>query len=680
MATANGRLGLAIVCALWAGAAPAAELRVPGDHPTIAEALEAAVAGDTVTVARGTYPEAVQLKRGVVLQGEETAATELTRGAVVTGSGTLQRFTVTGTGFQVASSPDLVVRNNVFRNIAGTALRITGTLSAQVSQNTFHDNGTALDLGQALGTVEANLFVGNRTAVVRGENATATLRNNRFFANTADGPTGTPAFRDEDPLFVDPAAGDYHVQAASPVVAAAPEGRQGAYGGGVADPAPFKVGQVTVGAGAAAGTARVTWSPNLAFDVQGYRVSYGRAAAGDFEAEVTVSGGAVAEASITGLAGAATPPPAPASVEAFPGDGSLLVRWSAAAGATGYRVVWGTRPDALDQGADAADALELRIPGLVNGVAYQVAVRPYADTAYRFAVRAESTGRFLGAHSDEARLSLNRAEGELSAVVSAEPGAVVGFPALEDRGGCFLRAAGIRRWGRAALAVPLALLVAGLVGVLRSARGLPALLAAALLLPAAARAEPPRWAAAVKAGAFLPAQDGWDDHYDARVLPDFRVSAGARPLGFAEIGVQAGYRRAEGKVESTASGAPLGQRLDQTLQVLPVQAYLTLELRVGENQRLVPYATGGYGRYFYRHEVDEGPSVRGRLSGYHLGGGLKLLLDRLDPLRSRRANENYRVRHTHALLEAQWARVDDLGAEETDLGGWSLHAGLSLEL
>jgi pectin methylesterase-like acyl-CoA thioesterase len=45
----------------------AATVRVPEDHKTIQAAIDAAQAGDTVTVAPGKYPERVRLKAGVTL-------------------------------------------------------------------------------------------------------------------------------------------------------------------------------------------------------------------------------------------------------------------------------------------------------------------------------------------------------------------------------------------------------------------------------------------------------------------------------------------------------------------------------------------------------------------------------------------------------------------------------------
>ncbi|MFN8179858.1 MAG: right-handed parallel beta-helix repeat-containing protein [bacterium] len=54
-----------------AASAGAATLRVPSQHPTMQEALQAASAGDTVLVAPGEYKEKIEIKPGVVLRSEK---------------------------------------------------------------------------------------------------------------------------------------------------------------------------------------------------------------------------------------------------------------------------------------------------------------------------------------------------------------------------------------------------------------------------------------------------------------------------------------------------------------------------------------------------------------------------------------------------------------------------------
>ncbi len=95
----------------------AAELRVPADHSTIQEAIDAATAGDIVLVARGTYRERVQLRAGIVLRSEGddamgTLGLQRAESTIIDGSGgdenapgvamaedaTLDGFTITGVG------------------------------------------------------------------------------------------------------------------------------------------------------------------------------------------------------------------------------------------------------------------------------------------------------------------------------------------------------------------------------------------------------------------------------------------------------------------------------------------------------------------------------------------------------------------------------------------------------
>ena len=65
------KLLLGACLALPAGPANAAVLRVPSGHATIQEAVLAAVAGDTVLVAPGTYQELIRMKDGVVLRSSD---------------------------------------------------------------------------------------------------------------------------------------------------------------------------------------------------------------------------------------------------------------------------------------------------------------------------------------------------------------------------------------------------------------------------------------------------------------------------------------------------------------------------------------------------------------------------------------------------------------------------------
>jgi len=111
----------------------AAQITVPGNYATIQAAITAALPGDTVVVAPGTYDGPITLKDGVDLRGSETARTVLSlsgsSGPVMTVDGnvtvTISSFTFQNAaiGIRVTGDPAAVAITNRLR-------RITWRLSA----------------------------------------------------------------------------------------------------------------------------------------------------------------------------------------------------------------------------------------------------------------------------------------------------------------------------------------------------------------------------------------------------------------------------------------------------------------------------------------------------------------------------------------------------------------------
>jgi hypothetical protein len=691
----------------------AAELAVPADHATIQEAIDAANVGDIVTVSRGTYDENFTLKPGVVVQGEEAAKTFLT-GEVGGTGGTLQRFTIATTGLSFAAAVDgLVIRNNIFSEIkaptsvSDTALQIANSTGFEVSNNTFFDNGTALTVDdsqgfQSTGTILANAFSENAVAL-SAPMVGVTKQYNLFHDNEADGDIDLdPDAITGDPLLVNPTGDDFHLQAGSPCIDVVPDDELadlddtdadcGAYGGPEADPIPFQVSGLGAAAGDTADSVRLTWSENEAYNVTDYNIYYGLAA-GDLDGQGADNGdspfedvGTVGTVDVTGLAAAAGAPPAPTGVSVLPGPAVLEVTWDEVEEADGYLVLWGTVSGVYDDEEDVGNTTRHTITGLQNGVTYFVAVRSYASTTYFFAVSALTefaADVFESRLSDEASFTLQQTEGGTSDEVSEQPEEVEGFPDLPDRGLCFIGTTRAPRdeapqtavfWLVAALAFPF-----GLLARRRKAGRRLLLLVPVLLVPLTARAEEPRWTVTVVGGIWLPAEDDWDDHYDSQVVADVKAGGGFRLTPWCELGLEVGYRKAEGEVDTTESGSPLGTGLDQTLRVVPVQPYVLVDLMLSEDQLLVPYVAAGWTRYYYDHEVDSAPDTDGHINGYYARGGVKLLLNRVEPRSAKKARDSFGLKRTYFVTEAQFAKVDDFGGTSADLGGWSFFAGTALQ-
>lgn len=121
-----------MVCGLWtismgwmSAAADAAIRRVPSEYATIAQAISAASAGDTILVAPGTYSESVSLNKLVILEGEGylTVVTDLANnpakingtitvsglsGAAWNAGAVIRGFKITGADPVISKSPVIV--------------------------------------------------------------------------------------------------------------------------------------------------------------------------------------------------------------------------------------------------------------------------------------------------------------------------------------------------------------------------------------------------------------------------------------------------------------------------------------------------------------------------------------------------------------------------------------------
>lgn len=173
----------------------------------------------------------------------------------------------------------------------------------------------------------------------------------------------------------------------------------------------------------------------------------------------------------------------------------------------------------------------------------------------------------------------------------------------------------------------------------------------------------------------MPNIDGWSDHFEEN-----GVSYGGLELGWKltrrfELSLSLDYYQAKGNAITPTGRASADE---VTFQQVPVYASLLYRFVFYEDQPIVPYIGGGYTHQFYRQQLD-GSKVSGDQNGYHLRGGLQLLLDYVDPGTAVDFFSEWQVFNTYLTIEAIYSRVDDFGKQDIDLGGWGFAGGLLFE-
>lgn len=439
---------------------------VPDDFSSIADAL-AAVAGTnnaTVIVEPGTYNENFSLPNDVVLRGRETARTFLRgtgAGPVITAAGTqgsrVSNFTFTGTAgdaISVSGGSNLIVSNNVFA--AGTdrtAIRVVSA-SPVIEHNVFFENGTAIEVGGNGLTIRNNAFVRNTVTLAPTPVDEGAIANNGFFDNGATTTFGVNVVS-ADPLFVATGDLDFHLRAGSPYINAGTGTNDGldnttadigAYGGERAEGIPFPVGRPTI-VSTTATTIELRWPANAWYQVGGYRLYYdndqsGTPYTGTGAGASPIAVGNVTEYTLTNLS-PPVPPAAPVLAQPEPVNGALKLSWSAVPAATGYVVNYGiasTGENAIDVGNVTRHTLS----GLQNGTTYRVTVNAYTTARYFLAVSAFAGfgANPEGELSDDVSTTVGSpVPGAASNEITDFPEAVVPFPNLPDKGGCFIATA-----------------------------------------------------------------------------------------------------------------------------------------------------------------------------------------------------------------------------------------------
>jgi serine protease len=152
---------------LPATAAAATVLRVPQDHPTIQDAIDAAVAGDTVLVAAGTYNEAIDFQAKAITVVSESGAAS----TVINGDGVGAVVTMHANDGETPVLRGFTVRNGGSPGFTDGAIDTSGG-PAVIEEN----------------TITGNRFCGEGAVTARF--SSATIRNNLISDNSQESCSG----------------------------------------------------------------------------------------------------------------------------------------------------------------------------------------------------------------------------------------------------------------------------------------------------------------------------------------------------------------------------------------------------------------------------------------------------------------------------------------------------------
>lgn len=150
--------------------AVAAELQVPTQHSSINKALAAAVSGDTIKVAGGTYFERITMKEGVVLEGAWNE--DFTRRDIATIETVIDGIKEKG---PVVTCADAAVLDG-FTIIHGTLLQ-----TADISE------GSGIYCNQTSPTLQNNTIKENQPSGIFCSTSTAAILDNRIHGNEQAG-------------------------------------------------------------------------------------------------------------------------------------------------------------------------------------------------------------------------------------------------------------------------------------------------------------------------------------------------------------------------------------------------------------------------------------------------------------------------------------------------------------
>lgn len=426
------------------------------------------------------------------------------------------------------------------------------------------------------------------------------------------------------------------------------------------------------------------------------------------------------------------PPSIPGNPAAAIGDGRLYLSWPAStdneSGVKGYRVYYGTSSGSYPNSVDIGNATSYELAGLINNTVYYIAISALDNAGNESAKSIEvneapqkirgiaglknSGGCFIataayGSYEErhvkllrefrDRRLLTNSMGSAFVALYykTSPPIAqfIVDHPWLKPVVRTGLLPVIAFAW--LLLNFPLSGLVfTGLAigcllflgnrirksetrrSLLMASRSL-LLLLVSLTLPAASFGDEQKGVSlGFSYGQLAPSSDEWKEIYSSDQISNFRFSTGYRfsPTVSTEMGVGYLWKNGMGK---TLTGKDTGAEV--TFQQAPIDLTVLYRLNYIPHQLIVPYIGAGLSYNLYWESVKDGDQIKGGMWGYHATGGMRLLLDRLDPISARDLKKDYGISGTYLLIGATRSVINDFGGQDVDLGGLNYQGGLVFE-
>ena len=202
-----------------------------------------------------------------------------------------------------------------------------------------------------------------------------------------------------------------------------------------------------------------------------------------------------------------------------------------------------------------------------------------------------------------------------------------------------------------------------------------ALLFSATLSAEESARQSPKYTFEIQGGLYQPTDENWESYYGSKNMMEMGVSMAYRIFSVLDIGTSASFGQDKGRGRLPLSQITSG---DVSYEILPIDVYAVLRLRFSDRQWIVPFAGGGYTRFFYRQSIDGKGYARGSVDALHARAGLQILLDPLDAFSARNMFLNYGVLNSYLVFEGKMVKAQ-AGEPPIDLGGISYRMGILLE-